>query len=251
MTGIAEECSKWQATGGIVGALNREWRHLTGDGSHECRELVRSWSEGSAELPDCHSLADVLMVVRETPDPALGALLALVRGGDDLAGRVILQSLIGRLVQMAQRDVRAGVDDYVAALWCEICTYPWERRPHHIAANLALDTLKSVHRERRWLVRGEVTPWPPGDFLEGLVDSAFRKAAVPELPGLTDLLEVAQRSAVIDEAAHGVLLSVYVDGLSSRQAARRHQTSAGSIRIRCNRAVERLRSSALFLVDAA
>ena len=223
---------------------NREWRHLVGDGSQHCRGSVESWGERHSVLLGCHSLADVLLRVRENPDTGLAALLTLVRGGDQLAGRVILQSLIGRLVRMARRDVRAGVDDYLAALWCAIRTYPLERRPRQIAANLALDSLKAVHREHRWTVRGEVSTWPPGDVFEGLVETAHAIHAVPDLPEVTDLLDVAQRSAVIDDLARRVLVSVYVDGLTSRQAAERHQTSPGAIRIRCNRAVQRLRSSA-------
>jgi len=251
MTGIAEECARWQTTEGIVGALNREWRHLVGDASHEYRGSVESWGERQSVLRGCHSLADVLLRVRESPDLALSALLALVRNGDQLAGRVILQSLVGRLVGMARRDVRAGVDDYLAALWCEIRTYPLERRPRQIAANLALDTLKAVRREHRWLVRGEVSTWPPGDVFEGLMETARGRHAVPDLLEVTDLLDVAQRSAVIDDVARRVLVSVYVEGLTSREAAERHQTSPGAIRIRCNRAVQRLRSSAHSLSEAA
>ena len=44
--------------------------------------------------------------------------------GDQLAGRVVLQALIGRMVRMAQRDPRAGIDDYLARLWCVINSYP-------------------------------------------------------------------------------------------------------------------------------
>ena len=251
MTGMADECARWRVTDGIVGALNREWRSLVGHDSHRSREVVTSWGERHAALRPCNSLGDILALVRDNSDIALAALLALVRDGDGMAGRVILQSQIGRLVWMAQRDVRAGVDDYLGALWCEICTYPLERRPRHIAANLALDTLKAVHREHRWLVRGEVTTWPPGEVFESLVEGARRVEAGVGLPALTNVLDAAQQSAVIDDAARGVLVSVYVEGLSGRQAALRHQTSAGSIRTRCNRAIERLRSSAPSLLEAA
>jgi DNA-directed RNA polymerase specialized sigma24 family protein len=251
MTGIAEKGPPWQVTTGIVGALNREWRYLVGDAGRGYAARVASWSERHPELQSCHSLADVLCHIRDESDNALAALIAVMRSGDDLAGRVILQSQIGRLVGMAQRDVCTGVDDYVAALWCEIRTYPLERRPRRIAANLALDTLKAVRRERRWLVRGEVTTWPPGDLLAGLVESTRRAEAVPDLPGVIELLEAAERCDVIDGAARGLLVSVYVHGLSSRQAAQVYQTSPGSIRIRCNRAVERLRSSAPSLAEAA
>ena len=63
--------------------------------------------------------------------------------GDQLAGRVVLQAVIGRMVRMAQRDPRAGIDDYLAQLWCAISSYPLQRRPVRIAANLSMDTLKA------------------------------------------------------------------------------------------------------------
>ena len=251
MAVMAEEGPRWQATGGIVGELNREWLHLVSDGGQHYRGDATSWHEHAPALRGCRSLADVLQLVRDDPDMPLVALLALARDGDELAGRVVLQSLIGRLVGMARRDVRASVDDYLAALWCVICTYPVERRPRHIAANLALDTLKTVHREHRWLVRGEVTTWPPGAALDELVDTAWRAEAATAFPGLVELLDEAQRSEAIDDAAREVLTSVYLEGLSCRQAALRHQMSPGSIRSRCHRAVARLRLSAQLVAEAA
>ena len=44
---------------------------------------------------------------------------------------------------MAQRDPRAGIDDYIARLWCVINSYPLSRRPVWIAANLSMDTVKA------------------------------------------------------------------------------------------------------------
>ena len=49
--------------------------------------------------------------------------------GNQAAGRVVLQALIGRMVRMAQRDPRAGIDDYLARLCCVINSYPLQRRP--------------------------------------------------------------------------------------------------------------------------
>ena len=68
----------------------------------------------------------------------IAALLAEVSIGDQLAGRVVLQALIGRMVRMAQRDPRSSVDDYLALLWCVINNYPLQRRPVRIAANSSL-----------------------------------------------------------------------------------------------------------------
>ena len=111
------------------------------------------WAKG-------RSLDDVLSVAGLNADPVLAALLSEASVGDQLAGRVVLQALIGRIVRMAQRDPRANIDDYLAHLWCVIGSYPLKRRPVRIAANLSMDTLKAVSRDRRWLERGDITLWP-------------------------------------------------------------------------------------------
>ncbi len=226
---------------GIVEALNHEWLRL--DQEHGDRGIVATWAGRHTALTGCRSIIEVLDAVRADSDASLHALLTEVSKGDQLAGRVVLQSMVGRLVRMAHRDVRAGVDDYVAAMWCEIIKYPLERRPVKIASNLALDTLKAVLREHRWLVRGEVTTWPPGELLDELFDGLHSRAAhttnTPSV-GAEGVLAAAHRLNVIDVRARKILTSVYVDGLSGIEAAHRHGTSPGSIRVGCNRAIRRM-----------
>jgi len=82
----------------------------------------------------------------------------------------VLQTLIGRMVRMAQRDPRSTIEDYVAALWCMINSYPRSRRPVRIAANLSTDTLKAVWEEHRWLRRGAATLLPSSESLEQLLE---------------------------------------------------------------------------------
>src|SRR3712207_6082600 len=149
----------------IVGALNRDWDELV----YRHRGSLTGWSRRHEVLVEYESLDDLLAAARGHSDAILGALLTEVSKGDQLAGRVVLQALLGRIIRMAGRDRSAGVDDYVSALWCRIQTYPLARRPTSIAANLSMDTLKAVHAEGRWLREGEVTPWPPGAFWEGRV----------------------------------------------------------------------------------
>lgn len=237
---------------GIVDALNHEWTRI----DTEQGVAVAAWAHRHGVLSECRSTNEVLAIVRSgaDSDAALQALLAEVAAGEQLAGRVVLQSMLGRMVQMAHRDVRAGVDDYIAALWCQIKSYPLVRRPVRIAANLALDTLKAVHREHRWLVRGEVTTWPPGALLEEWFNAAQDRAVpgwVQGDPDAVSVLAAARTLELIDEAASSILTSIYVDGLSGADAARRHGTSAGSVRVRCSRAVSRLSRSAAALYEAA
>ena len=236
----------------IVDALNRDWRELV----HRDRGTVQRWAQRQAALACCDSLDDVLSAAQLNSDATLSALLTEVSKGEMLAGRIVLQSMLGRLVRMAQRDRQAGIDDYVAALWCVVRTYPLAARPARIAANLSMDAFKTVYRERQWLGQGLVTPWPPHRFF----DEAVRRAAagpgrLPESdePSATavGILDAGCRLRLIDEPTRRLLHSVYVDGLSSAEAARRHLTSPGSVRVRSSKAVKRLAAHAAKLAEAA
>ena len=144
----------------IVEALNRDWDELV----HRHRGSVPRWSRRHGALAGCDSLDDVLAAAQGQPDAILGALLTEVSNGDQLAGRVVLQALMGRIVRMAGRDPSAGVDDYVAALWCQIQTYPLA-----LTAGAHRGQPVDGHAEGRLMrsvagCAGEVTTWPPEVF---------------------------------------------------------------------------------------
>ena len=221
--------------GAIVEALNRDWDELV----ERHRGSVRGWSRRHGALAECHSLADVLLAARGQPDAVLGALLTEVSTDDQLAARVVLQAMLGRIVRMAGRDPAAGVDDYVSALWCRIGSYPLAARPTRIAANLSMDAFKTVAQERRWLREGEVTPWPPAVFWDEKHDHLFDRPE-PEPVVAAEVLAVGRDRGVIDGSVHALLVGVYVEELPGSAVARRHRTSAESVRVRCSRAVRRL-----------
>jgi hypothetical protein len=230
--------------------LNREWAGLLDD--H--RDLGDRWSDYDA-LGRCSALSAVLTAARERADPVLGALIDAGSRGDQLAPRVVLQAMLGRVICMSARDAKRQVDDYVAALWCQIQTYPLARRPQRIPANLALDTLKALHREHRWLTKGEVTLWQPNTF----TDEDFDAVLSQRMPGGRDdaaiearaVLAAGRSLSLITDRTHSVLHTVYIDGLSGAAAAARHDTNAGTIRVQCSRAVRRLADHAAVLRDAA
>ena len=219
----------------VIEALNRDWDELV----DRHRGSVRGWSRSHGALAECRSLVDVLLAARGQPDAVLGALLTEVSKGDHLAARVVLQAMLGRIVRMACRDSTAGVDDYVSALWCRICAYPLAARPCRIAANLSMDTLKAVFREKRWLREGEVTPWPPEVFWDEQHEQLFIQRDRDVLTA-SEVLRAGRDRGVIDEPVHALLLGVYVEELTGYEAAKRHRTSAESVRVRCSRAVRRL-----------
>lgn len=233
----------------LVDALNSEWdRLLAGD-----REPIRGWRVRHQALEGCGDLAQVLDRIALRSDPVLGALLAECAHGDQLAGRVVLQAMLGKIVRMAARDAVAGVDDYVSAMWVRIRTYPLATRPIKIAANLALDTLKSVTDERRPLRRGEVTPYPPEMFLQEMFAREMSRQHLGSVPDLDarKVIRAASRLGLINEASAAALTRVYADGLTGTEAARSLGTSPGMVRYRCSTSVACLSRHAAALAAAA
>jgi DNA-directed RNA polymerase specialized sigma24 family protein len=235
----------------IVDALNEEWDQLAPN-----RGTAALWASTYGVLAACVDLDDVLLAIAHEPDAALGALLTEVAKNDRLAARTVLQAMLGKLVRMACVDEHGRIDDYVAAMWLQICDYPLARRPRQIAANLALDTLKQVKTEQRLGRALEIRPWPPGRRLDELHELAGYRDSVDHQAHLSELtvdrvLDAAVRMGLLEPRARQLLGSVYADGLSGAGAAERHGTSAGSVRVRCSRAVRHLARHASQLAAAA
>lgn len=229
--------------------MDAEWALLQED--EAAARACRHWAVGTRELQGCERVADVLDRVARAPDPVLGRLLAEAAAGDVLAGRVVLQGLLPKVVLMASVDPRAEVDDYLTAMWCAIAGYPLARRPTSVAANLALDTLKAVHRER---------PAPPDvvtspDVVLRAADQRHGQVVgrVPGTggPSAVDVLDRARQHRLVDPATTELLRSVYADGLSGEGAAERHGLSPGAVRQRCSRAVRVLAAHATLLAVPA
>ena len=106
-------------------------------------------SDATLDAPLSVTTGEALVQARREGDPWLAQLIAAAQGGDELAGRCVVQAVLGRLVAIARRDSRLDVDQLVGALWLRILAYPLERRPRAIASNLALDARKDVVAELR------------------------------------------------------------------------------------------------------
>jgi DNA-directed RNA polymerase specialized sigma24 family protein len=242
---------RWRGSN-IVEALDREWHEL----GRRHPGTVARWAGRHDVLAPYRSFDDVLSAAKLNSDPVLAALLTEVSIGDQLASRVVLQALIGRMVRMAQRDPRAGIDDYLARMWCAINSYPLKKRPVRIAANLSMETLKAVSREHRWMGRGNVTLWPSSESLEELLEPAALDGSPCDLPPPVDvevlqMLEASSSLSLIDDSDAALLRGVYADGMTGAEAARRFHTSAGMVRVRCSKAAKRLAAHAVELADVA
>lgn len=236
----------------IVDSLNAEWNLLAPDS----RGSVVHWAERHQVLTPCRCLGDVLLAIRREPDAALSALLTEVASRDQLAGRVIVQAMLGKLVRLAQSDPENDVGDYIAAFWCLLNSYPLAARPRRIAANLALDTLKRVRSEGRLSRSLDVFPWPPSSHLDQAYERMMRRDSLDhqqEIARMTaaELLDSAVRLGSLSVESKRLLSSIYIDGISGKEAASRHQITAGSVRVRCSRAVKELQRHLPQLLAAA
>lgn len=225
----------------IVADLNNEWADLADDGE------VAGWATRHAALQGCTDLPDVLAAVPDDPDGVLGALLWESAAGSQLAGRTVLQAMLGKVVLMAHRDPALGPCAYVAAMWERIRTYPLDRRPLHIAGNLALDARKLARREAD-RERG-VAPWPPGAAFADLVDREWTRSEIDhgrDTSMLTagDVIRAALELELIDRPEGELLGAVYADGLSGREVSQRLVTTPQVVRQRCRAAVRRLAAHA-------
>lgn len=255
----------------LIDALNAEWDDLGRDrllGAQGRSEISR-WARQHRPLRDCHTPADVLAAIRADPDPALAALIGIhqtrrVAGtaGDHLAGRIVLQTMLGKVVTMAVRDRQHAVEDYVGQLWARIGSYPLARRPRRIAANLALDTLKAVTRDTATPGHATTVPVTTSELeLAGLAQTYAPGGPSGEsVPGSADqvadltarrVLRTAERLGLIDEQTRRLLVSVYADGLSSADAAVRHGLTAATVRFRCSKAIRRMAQHAMSIAEAA
>jgi len=178
-------------------------------------------SDATLDAPLSVTTGEALVRARREGDPWLAQLIVAAQSGDELAGRCVVQVVLGRLVAIARRDSRLDVDQLVGALWLRIHSYPLERRPRAIVSNLVLDARKDTVAELRPL------PVPP--------PATPRRHAVA-----ANLIVEAVRIGVIDAPIAEVMSSVYVLGLSGEAAARRHGVTQTTVRWRCSAGMRRL-----------
>lgn len=246
-------------TRNLVHAMDEEWAVMadvtesSGANGRGLRRLVRSWAARYEILADCSTPADVLAQVHRHPDLVLGLLIEIEHTADrpasSLAGRIVLQAMLGKMVRMARRDPMAEVDDYVTQLWCRLRDYPLARRPHRIAANLALDTLKAVHAERA--TGPEVGAAGPGDRVRSWDELADDQPTRPVDLSAVRVLRTASAMGLIDDSTHWLLAAVYADGWSGKEVAAQLQVSHETVRFRCSRAVRGLAREAVSLAAGA
>ena len=206
-------------------ALNSEWQAILPTSSGPLAE----WTLTEPVLLGADDLDGVLDLIRQHPDDVLAALLRLGAGGQPLAHRVVLQTMLGMVVRLCAGRP-ALLPEAISELWLAIADYPLERRPRAIAANLAWTVRRSLHHAT-----------PPSAAL------ADPPPPEPQGPDAASVLADARRLRLIDDVTHRTLWTVYVAGLTSQQAAEVLGTTAGAVRWRCSHALRRLAGRARLL----
>lgn len=247
------------------------------DPNSDVLALARTrWSTWQAEHPVLRTVEDLA----DLPDHVCGAdraeadatLLALAElsspeGGDDVAATGVLAWLLlpgVSLLAARMATLTPTIDEVLAAqLWVEARTFPW-RRGHRVAANILMNTRKTVMRdlgvgdaaEGSWARCAAVDPiegpWshmvaapveiPPERELAVLLESACRDGVITvgDRGLLMDVAETADRCGV-SRAGRG-----YAGLLGNEvcsQVAQMHGVSPITVRRRTSRLVQRLRTS--------
>lgn len=234
------------------------------------------WSTWQAEHPvlaAVHDLLDLPAHVRgadrEEADATLLALaeLSSPEGGDDVAATGVLAWMLlpgVSLLAARMSTLTPTIDEVLAAqLWVEARTFPWQRG-HRVAANILMNTRKSVMRdlgvgdaaEGSWARCAPVDP-AEGPWRHMVADPI----EVPPERELAELLESACRVGAITAGDRGLLMDVAVTadrcGVSRAgrgyggllgnevcsEVAKMHGVSPITVRRRASRLVHTLRTS--------
>lgn len=249
-----------------VDQLDREWRHLSGG---RLRSKLSEWAEHEPALAPFVEPATLIRFLRRpgpwaARDALLRALLFRARV-DPLAGRVVLEALLPGLKRLAERVILDARDRdelwslLLACAWEQIRTYPLERRPSRIAANLLLDTrrktLDEFLRERaRTRCRSDDTKATPRarrrpahqEFPAALTSAA---ATRPQAHGDVDaLLDSAVEAGAISSEEAELIARTRIDGAALHELAATAGVAYHTLNVRRIRAERRL---LLFLGHAA
>jgi len=250
--------------GTLAARLNLEWADLAG--SPGSAAAAERWGRSCPALAGAASPEDMRARIAgpdvAARDAVLLALLELAQAGDVLAGRTVLQAMLGKAVRVAASaarraefggDQQEALSCTVAALWQAVQTYPVARRPSRVAANLALDTLGLVQRGHTGSsLRGRAVPEVPIADVRTVAEDGQLEQAAPEPADaeLYTLLAWAVRCRVLALAEAQLLIRVYgVDAhrrpVDVRAIAAQEGISWPALRQRCHRLARRLGAAAL------
>lgn len=205
---------------------------------------VPQWAELCSALSACTDAGDVVRMLKradfETADQVLVFLIGRAQQGDAVAAETVLQTMLPKLLCMARTGLASfqpdALADLHAAMWERIQTYPLDRRPRRVAANLALDARRAAMRfwSRNAGAREVAVELGPNDL---------PSVQLEPISELGDLLALATRRDWVKPEWAALVEAVYGDrGLSSEEAAAEFGLEAATVRSRCSRSLRSLRA---------
>jgi hypothetical protein len=226
--------------------LAAEWPEL--GASPPAVTALGTWAREDPPFHEFADLCDLVRFVQRSRNRAnsdeLLACLAARAQSDPYAARALFQVVFYGLIRIAADFRTATHSDeeiasvVIAAAYERIRTYPIDRRPRSIAANVLLDTRQAVSRS---VCRPRVLEVPTAD-IEKLVVEASETPASDELLGIIDEAVRTRRLRVAD--ARLILLSRLAD-MPTIELAETHSCTPHSVRRR------RLRAEAVLKAAAA
>jgi len=224
----------------LFAALDQEWETLRSSRAAD-RALAR-WADEPA-LREFTSLAALIEAVRRggrDPERADQILVALARRAaqDDFAARTVLQAVLPGIVNVAKRIGHGAIDDDLEAEVLteavkRIRTYPIDRRPRTVAANITWDVFGAITRRRR---RDRLEPAP--ELLEPVVDDDPSRE-------VCDLVGDALDAGLLRKHDAQLLLAIAVGHDTIGRRADREGVSYDAMNVRWRRARNRLRVAAV------
>ncbi|MGD9793829.1 MAG: hypothetical protein AB7V43_10145 [Acidimicrobiia bacterium] len=193
--------------------LDMEWSDIIR--RSESTEQLRLWAVDDSALRRFDDLDEMVRFARTPGHPAESdevlASLARLSVSDALAARALLQAVLYALVPLSVR-FRTSIKEadetaamVVAAAYERIRTYPMDRRPQHIAANIILDTQQGVSRT---VCRPRVTEVAMGDIADLAIEATGPSAGdqVIEL-----IAEALRNGSMCHTDARIILLTRFLD----------------------------------------
>lgn len=221
----------------LFSELDAEWPEL--GASRTAVAALQIWARTDPALEGFEDLRDVVHFVQRSGlrlrGGAVLACLAARAPSDPLAARALLQVVLYGLIRIAADFRSAAHSDeeaasvVVAVAYERIRTYPIERRPRSIAANILLDTRQGVSRS---LCRRRVPEVLTADVGRHAAEAAGASAA-DELLGLIDEA-VRTRKLRVDDAR--LIVSTRVAGVPTAELAALRGCAPQSLRRRRQRA---------------